>query len=102
MKHLPKIILFLAVFISLSACSEGPSFSSIEKEFTASIQRTNKWPVDINEVKVLGCEKATGKPGYICDVFVDYKPLMGPRVSNTNTFRFISVQEGWMPTEKIK
>jgi hypothetical protein len=98
--------------MSLTACSDEPSSSDIEKAVRANVDQSNQdvrnlggkmitedMLSKLHEVKKVACAASEGSAGFNCDVELDATvPFIG-RSKKTAQIRFVKGSDGWQVTQ---
>lgn len=116
MKNKLLLILAMVIAMAVSACTgnseptEKEMAAAVTKLLNTSINKLNDFTkeltgsdtidaIEIKKLKKLSCQKATEKPGYVCDVDMTYdRPVFGS-TSNQITLRFVKTDDGWVAFE---
>jgi hypothetical protein len=100
----------ILILVSSGACSGSgePTRQDIidamqaqaEKSYAAMVEmageeRAKEMRPELHDVKLIGCEEATGRPGFQCDVEVDATGMLG-RQTQTTSIRIVNGEDGWV------
>lgn len=105
-----KLFTSLSAVCVLTACSNAPSDSDVERAYRKNVDRindqviqmaggraSNGLQVKVNSVKNQACNE-TGKNVFTCDVKTDISGRMG-RLQQTLPHRLVRSSDGWVLTQ---
>lgn len=93
-----KIAMTALLAVALTSCTSGPGKGEVEEALGQFFQQTAGVRPSFEDLKVGGCQKAEGGPGYACSVSAIAVFNAGSRAQReplTNTFVFDEVGGHW-------